>query len=468
MQAVSYRGITPDSIALTDVVPGPGGGPGTPDGFAVSCIGGAPYCYYYRPAQTIRAVPFQTDADVTLWGLGITGLSAHGDVRVGTDLGSASTWPGTSPGLQLREGYLEYVSSWLTGRAGRQTVTSRLGYLGFDGAMARARDMRHGLDVDGYVGWGLSRGSLLPITSPELNPLGEFRPAERTIVAGADAGWTNAYVDVRANYRREVDPTVDFFASERAGVQAVLRPVAHVSLQGGSDWDLGAGLWGSAEASASYAAPRGTATAGVRRYQPYFDLWSVWMAFSPVAYHAWFATANGRAFDWLLLRARYERYQYDPAGVSTPLVQLKDDGWRYELGATVTPVRGWTVDGGYRHEFGPGASINGWDGSVSYAPSPRLGVTLLGSTFFRPLEMRYNDVKGQNLGLDAELETSNRVRVGLTASRYHEEHQRPDAGAFDLDQFRLSARLVLLFGSGANDHGLPPAIRMLPGGRAAR
>ena len=43
-QAVSFRGLVADSIAATDVVASPNGGPETPDGFAVRCDGSA-YCY---------------------------------------------------------------------------------------------------------------------------------------------------------------------------------------------------------------------------------------------------------------------------------------------------------------------------------------------------------------------------------------------------------------------------------------
>jgi len=56
----------------------------------------------------------------------------------------------------------------------------------------------------------------------------------------------------------------------------------------------------------------------------------------------------------------------------------------------------------------------------------------------------------------------------LDASRYAESRRRPDAAAFDWDQLRCSARVVLLFGSAADLTTLPPAVRRMPGGRAAR
>jgi hypothetical protein len=49
-QAVSYRGLAADSIAMSDVVPGPNGGFATPDGYAVQCHNGV-WCYFYRPGE---------------------------------------------------------------------------------------------------------------------------------------------------------------------------------------------------------------------------------------------------------------------------------------------------------------------------------------------------------------------------------------------------------------------------------
>jgi hypothetical protein len=70
--------------------------------------------------------------------------------------------------------------------------------------------------------------------------------------------------------------------------------------------------------------------------------------------------------------------------------------------------------------------------------------------------------------LDAEFAPSEHARVGIVVQYYDEEHDRPDAAAFAWNQWRASARVTLLFRRDADTRGLPPAIRMLPGGRAAR
>jgi hypothetical protein len=86
----------------------------------------------------------------------------------------------------------------------------------------------------------------------------------------------------------------------------------------------------------------------------------------------------------------------------------------------------------------------------------------------RPLEYRFNEAVAHTIGVNAEFEASTAVRLGVSASRYDESHDRPDAAAYDWDQFRLAARVVLQLGRGADLQGLPPSIRMLPGGRAER
>jgi hypothetical protein len=468
MQSVGYRGVSLDSIPVGDTVSTPGRGPTSPDGFAVRCLAGAAYCTFFRPGGVRRGGPLTSTADLTLWNLGMRGLSVHAAGRLGVDLGTADVWPGTDPAVQLFEGYAEYAVPRATARLGRQIVASRLGTMGFDGGGLVLRDSRRGLEVQGYVGWGLARGTALPVTSPALNPLDDFQPRQRQLVAGLGTGWSSRRADVRVDYLREVDPRSHAFVSERVGLEAAVRPVAGVRLAGGADYDLAAGWWGSAEASLGYATPRVSASLGARRYRPHFDLWTIWGAFSPVAYRSVQGAVTFAASPQIDVRGRYERYRYEDAETATPLFDAERDGWRWEVGSTVRLVPAWILDGGYRRDFGPGAAAAGVAGTLMYAPSRRLAVTLLGSTVDRPLEFRYNDATVRAYGIDAQAEASPRVRVGLAATRYQEVHRRPDAAAFDWNQFRVSARMVLLFGAGADEGGLPPAIRLLPSGRSAR
>lgn len=470
VQAAAYRGVTLDSIAVGDTVPGPSGGPYTPDGFAVNCVSGDAYCRYFRPGPAVHSTPITTTADLTLWGLGVPRLSIRATGRVAGDLSSADNWPSTDSHVQLLEGYADYSAEHVSVQLGRQAVPTRFGFTGFDGGRLALRTGQQGLEVTAYGGWGLARGVALPVTSPALNPLDDFQPRERQLVAGGSAGWAAPRFDVRLSYLREVDPRVDYFVGERAGVDLAVRPARGWSLVGGADYDLAAGWWGSAEATLGYAAPSGrvAATVGVRRYRPHFDLWTIWGAFSPVPYRAGQASLAITPIGGLRVRASGERYEYDATETSTPLVSFETSGWRFSWGATYTMSAAWTLDGGYHSEFGPGAASRGFEGSLTYAAGERLALVLNAATLDRPLEFRYDDPSVNQYGVQAVYRPSPRALFQLDASRYAEDRRRPDAAAFDWDQLRVSARVVLLFGTAADMANLPPAVRRMPSGRETR
>ena len=86
LQTVSFRGVSLDSIAVTDTVTGPGGGPATADGFAVTCLPGSGYCHFYRPGPEQRGAPIVSSADLSLWGFGVPGLSARVLARAAGEL----------------------------------------------------------------------------------------------------------------------------------------------------------------------------------------------------------------------------------------------------------------------------------------------------------------------------------------------------------------------------------------------
>ena len=117
-------------------------------------------CFFFRPGPYLQGGPLVTSADLTLWGLGLNGLSVRVNARAGTDLGDTDVWPGTDPPVQLLEAYADYASRSVTGRLGRQLLVSRLGIIGFDGGRALVRVQQIGLEADGYVGvWaGSSHG----------------------------------------------------------------------------------------------------------------------------------------------------------------------------------------------------------------------------------------------------------------------------------------------------------------------
>jgi hypothetical protein len=462
LQHAAYRGVQVDSIPLGEVIVGPGGGLVTPDGFAVRCGVGAAFCRYFPPGPIRKASPMVTSADITLWRLGLPGLSIRASGRLGVDLGDEDLWPGTSPDLQLIEGYAEYAARRGSARLGRQLLSNRLGLIGFDGVRASGRLLEPGLQLEAYAGLGLARASALPVTSPALDPLDEFQPRRRGLLVGGAVGYGRRGVDLRLDYQREVgrDPNVLF--AERIALSGSVQPLPQWSLTAGADYDL-ANTWvGNADATVRFTSRQVTAQAGLRQYRPHFDLWTIWGAFSPVPYHAVHGTVWLTPVPPLQLRGRWERFAFSEAEVSTGLVQVDDDGWRLGVGATYTPLAGLTLDLGYHEEYGPGASSNGVDGNVSWRALPTLALSAYGSTLERPLEFRFNEADVRVFGLEAEWEPTDRLRLALGGAHYQEDRERPDAATLDWNQTRLHGRVTMFFGSGADRTPLPPALRTRP------
>ena len=455
-QSVSFRGLLADSIPTALAVPAAGGGFETPDGHAVRC-GASDHCFYFRPGAEFRAIPVTTSASLILWGFGVPGLTARATGRLLADVGRDEVWPGRDPAVQFLEGYLEYERSRMLARAGRQLIASRLEPIGFDGAWLRFRWDDAALELTGYGGWGLAQASALPVTSAALNPLDDWRPRDRQLVAGAEAAWFYRDVDVRAEYRREIDPQDDYFVSERAGLSLGAR-MAPFRFAGGLDYNIAEDHLGSADATLTYVHRRFSVSGGARRYRPYFSLWTLWSAFSPVPHNAVHLSGQVRATDRVSLHWRGERYRYEDADISTALVpRLEDRGWRSNAGASASLNARWRVEGNFGMERGPGASGRFADGAVRYLPNERLSIDVYGGTMARPLELRFYDATSRWIGSRAEWQFHPQHRVWGDAAFVDDDRDRPDASASSLSQVRLRTGVSLSFGSAADRAPLPPA-----------
>jgi hypothetical protein len=482
LQSVKYRGWQLDSVPVGDVVPGPGGGLQTANGYAVTCPAGDAYCRYFTPGATQKGQPFVTTADLSAWDFGVPGLSARASVRVLTDLANPDAWPATQPTLQLVEGYAEYVRTMVAAQGGRLTAASRLGYTGFDGARVRVRPLGGKVSAALYGGWALARGALLPVNDSLLNPLSEFRPSERGIMLGGDVGWNLSWMQATVLYEREMDPSPEpsRVVSEQLGGDLVLRPWRGVTLSGGADYDLAFGEWGSAEGQLTVAIPgtEATASVGGRRYRPHFELWSIWGAFSPVPYHAAFGSLTLRLIDRVQVRARGEVYQYANTATSTPLVNVEESGWRGSLGATYVRSANLIATADYHIETGPGASALGIDGSVFWRPIPRVSLRGSVANLQRALELRFSDASVWQYAFDVDAQVLEQLRVFGGVMYYDEARagdrkvvvggtEYPDAAQFSWNQLRLNAGFRVWLGSGAADRAtLPAAILRIPEGGA--
>lgn len=460
-QLVAFRGVELDSVPGTDVVAGPTGGPVSPDGIIARCPATSSYCYIFRPGEALRGGPAVTTAELSLWGLGLPGLRVHVRARGGVELASADAWPGTSPAIQLLEGYAEYAGAAVTARAGRQALSSRLGWQGFDGARVIGRAGSLGLEGEVYAGLGLDRASALPVTSPALDPLDEFRPQSRQLLVGGAVGWRPGAASVRLEYQREVDRDTRHFWSERAALSGAWNFAPRWAVRAGTEYDFSNGWFGSSDVALGYTALRVGLDAGVRQYRPWFPLWTIWGAFSPVPYQAAHATLRLSPGRRLQLSASTEYFHFLETETETPLVQVDDDGWRTGISATFSPSSQWRLAAGYRLEYGPGASADGFDVRATWRGSG-LTVSAYGAALTRPLEFRLSQSELLVAGFDAAWQAQDRLQLAVGGAHYAENRDRPDEAAFDWNQVRLHARVTMTFSSLKAALALPPAIRRTP------
>lgn len=455
-QATSYRGWRLDSIPAADTVAGPEGGPRTPDGYVARCDGG-PVCRYWRPGTPLRGIPAILTGDATLWGLGLPGLSLHARGRAGTDLGAGDPWYGPDRDLELMEGYADLERVRWEARVGRQTVSGRTGWWGLDGARGWWRTPSGATELSLYAGWGLARSSDLTVTSAALDPLGDFQTGRRQRAVGATARWAVPRGSLAAEYHREVSGVDGGVTIERAALGGEAEVARGIEATGGATYDLASGLWGSWDAGLSATRGRWAAAGRVRQYRPLFDLWSVWQAFSPTAYHALSGTIGGRPRRDLEFHLSGERYWYDPTATETPLVSVVDHGWRGSLGGNWAPSPGVGLDGEVAREFGVGALANSVEGSAHWTPRAGWMLRLSAGRVERPLEYRYDVADLDWVGLGTEWRHGARLRAGVDVDHWHESRARPDAAAFAWDQWRVAARLTWVLVSEADRLPLPPA-----------
>lgn len=463
-QMAAFRGVVLDSLLGSEVVTGPTGGPVSPDGIIARCPPTTQFCYVFRPGERRRGGPAFTSADLNMWGLGIRGLRVHVNARAGVDLGTADAWPGTDPAVQLIESYAEYASERLTGRGGRQLLANRLGWTGFDGARVVGRVPRYGLDAELYGGLGLGQATALTASSPALDPLDDFQPRSRQLLFGAAMGWRSGGADIRLDYQREVDRDTRHFWSERVALSGATRMTSRIMVSAGTEYDLSNSWFGTSELDVRYSARRWSLAGGARHYRPYFPLWTIWGAFSPVPYRAVHGRLQVSPLRGLGVNLSTEYFRFLEAETETPLVQVDQDGWRSEISASYALSERLRFGAGYRLEYGPGASVDGFEANATWRPGETFMLQAYGATLTRPLEFRLNQSELVVLGFDASWQVRPRLRLALGAAHYDENRERPDEAGIEWKQLRLNARVSWQLSSDPDMAPLPPAIRRRPEG----
>ena len=445
MRYIELRPLARDSVA-EDQVPGSGLLRQLPDGRTVRCVPGDPFCRYSRPGERVAAVPLLQDLEASAWGLG-RGVRGFAHLRMRSALGgSAGIWPQEDDAVELLAAYAELERTRYRIRAGRQWQVSGLGFYNFDGMNAGGEPVARTW-VEVYAGRSLVRGMNESRAGGALEAIEEFAPAAHGIIAGAHARYRPATgVALSASYQAD-------FRSDGAGLFAELAAL-HASWQGGAASvevavETDVATLGLNEARVSvHASPRGPVAlhGELRRYRPYFELWTIWGAFSPVGFdEARFGATWAASGRRLLFRTDLAHRRYGDAGVANSLDEFRGSGWGVLVGGTWLPAPAWRVDGAYRVEAGFGAARRDGHAGVTRRLGTAGSLSLQALAFQRLYEFRLDE--GTVRGVTAELALPLLPRATLFATGAAYRHPAGRSGGVDWNQRRGSLRLQWMLGS---------------------
>ena len=446
-QYLELRPLALDSIAYALTTEGWGIYRLAPGGIPANCPSPSGMCTYFRSSNQQSLMAVMQDVDVTAWGLG-QGVSVHAELRGRTAAGGGQDlWPQAAQRVEALAAYVDIDRSLGRARLGRQWITSTLGVFNFDGAALSLHPV-HGISGQVYGGSALVEGLDRALDAGVLTPVEDIPPADAAYVIGATVGLRpTASAAVTAQYQREIRRDRAGLYSERFAATGEMRAGA-ATLSGVLSRDLATSTFNELSGTARMPIANlldGSLTA--RHYAPYFDLWTIWGAFSPVAYDELAGTLRWASRDArLVVGATGARRRYDDTFTGLAYLPLRSSGWRAGSNATLRVTPAVSVLGSYGIDIGPGASSSDGDAAVEWQRPNGTRVALRGTAFQNVGEYEIGD--GTVYGLGAEGAThivSGLQLVGDLFVYRHTSHDQPHL--VNWNQRRASLRLEWTLGS---------------------
>jgi hypothetical protein len=412
-----------------------------PDGTVVTCVQGD-FCRWFRAGEVEPVHVTTQEARVTGWS-GVQGLSARVHVRgrYGTD----DFWPQSSEKFEAISAYLDYDRSLFRARLGRLVRRDGLGYYNFDGAAFLWRKWDP-LWLEAYGGWSLARGLNFPRSGDLLSRADPLAPDDRGFIFGAEAGARiGSIASGRVSYQREIRTDRLALYTERLSldVRAFLGPAV---VEASGEYDFSFEQFNELRARLNMpVVSRLEATAEARHHTPFFELWTIWGAFSPVGFNegrlslAWSEPSLG-----LQLRAGGARRSYEETSAGPADSGLRDDGWRTFANAD---WRGgpWFASAGYHGERGFGAARFGGDLRLGRFFAENTYLSLRGTATQTFGEFRLNEQVVSGVGLDGAIGLGEISLNAGGAVYWNEAEERPADG--DWTQVRVYGSLSYSFGT---------------------
>ena len=438
---LQVRELILDSVPAGTV---PGNGPqrNLPDGTAASC--GELQCQYYRSGSNESVVPILQDIELNVWS-GVTGLRGYVHVRARSAQGDKKLWPRSEEAFEALAAYVEYTRSFYRLQAGRMWQTTSLGFYNYDGGSV-ALTLPRGLTVSAYGGLSLVRGLNQLHHTELISSVESLEPRQDALLGGFHARWRPTPSFSSAfTYQREGTRADNLYSERIAGSARIL--LGPATVDGELKYDLVAKTTNLARARLS--APLGSGLRGsieLRKYLPFFELWTIWGAFSPVG----FQEVKGR-LDWMGSSGRISahaygsRRAYEKTYADAPLqYEIRDDAWRVAAGGQITLREDLILGGEYRRDVGYGSSRSGGDFSLQrfFGRNAYLGVRGTAFETFSEFRVGSGQVIGGGITGEAPIGPAT---VQASAMLYrHTQQGRPSL--LDLNQARMNLTLEIPIG----------------------
>jgi hypothetical protein len=449
VQLIELRQLVMDSLP-SYFVSGTGEWRTTQEGVPALCAPASAYCTFERSGDRISAAPVLQDLTFAGWGWR-EGLSFHANVRARTQLGgtNALLYPRGDDHFQVLDAYAELTRDTWRARLGRQWITSGLGMYAFDGANALWR--HDALSVEAWGGRALLAGLDAPYTSSLLAAVDNLPPPENGYLFGGRARYRpNPLSAATLTYQRVLLSDRSGLYAERASLDASSRQFG-IAADLGLNYDFSTADWSEARLRIGTGLGHAVAySVEARHSRPYFELWTIWGAFSPVA----FDEARG-AIDWTVrgspfavsLRGAYRTY----ADAGTAVAGVRTNGWRAGGDVRWLGAGPFSAFGTYEVDIGSGASGTDMLTGVRWDKSSDLSFGAGLSANQTIYEFRVGTGRIYGAAVDAAVRVAPDVRIVGDVAVYQHVLTNGAAGP-DWTQHRAALRFEWTMG---RDPGMP-------------
>lgn len=438
VSAIEFQTVVRDSIPESEV-PGEGITRYLPDGTIVTCVPGG-YCYSYRSGVMETAAPISQDLTLTAWP-GWQGVQARTHLR--GRFGSNDLWPRSDQELAVLDLSVDFDRDRFRLRAGRQDHHGGLGALHFDGGSILWKGPST-LRLTVFGGRSLGRGLDVPYNGSLLADADKLAPELGAMLIGFE-GRMRPTTSLSASllYQREIRSDRASRYSERMALDAGWHAGrSRVELSG--DFDMASRVVNDLRLLLGRSiTPQFDLLIEGRHSSPFFELWTIWGAFTPVGFDQARLSATWRASSELTLEgsAAYRAYRETETGAA--LAPIEGDAFRGYLGGAWRRDD-WSLAARAGVDRGFGAYRGQFDLSVDRSVGLRssLGLHALGTEQFS--EFRFGEGTTHGVGFVGRHGTG-RVDLTTQLGRFrHSFQNRP--GYEDYNQWRGTLAIALRFG----------------------